>query len=152
MPIYDGQVRGNVLVVGRAGCGKTYFLQKLGLHNFFGNIVKTEWVSGIEISESKEAEIQSCFDNKVEFHPVSHADELKKLIKTFKLRTEDLIEQDDVNINETIYGEKRIMDRLIVMDDVSGIADSCKEFADFLTASRKYRYQSLCLCISYNHP
>ena len=32
------------------------------------------------------------------------------------------------------------MDRLIVMDDVSGIADSCKEFADFLTVSRKYRY------------
>ena len=70
MSIYDGQFRGNVLVVGRAGCGKTYFLQKLGLHNFFGNIVKTEWVSGIEISESKEAELKSCFDNKVEFHPV----------------------------------------------------------------------------------
>ena len=32
------------------------------------------------------------------------------------------------------------MDRLIVMDAVSGIADSCKEFANFLTARRKYRY------------
>ena len=32
------------------------------------------------------------------------------------------------------------MDRLTVMDDISGIADSCKEFADFLTVSRKYRY------------
>ena len=101
--------------------------------------VKTEWVSGIEISESREAETQSCFDNKVEFYPISDADGLKKLIKTFNLSTEDMIEQDDVNINETIYGEKRIMDRLIVMDDVSGIADSCKEFADFLTVSQKYR-------------
>ena len=139
MSIYDGQFRENVLVVGRTGCGKTQFLEKLGLHNFFGNIVKTEWISGIEISESREAEIQSCFDNKVEFHPVSDADGLKKLIKTFNLSTEDLIKQDDVNINETIYGEKRIMDRLIVMDDVSGIADFCKEFADFLTVTRKYR-------------
>ena len=26
------------------------------------------------------------------------------------------------------------------MDDASGIADSCKEFADFLTVSQKYRY------------
>ena len=39
--------------------------------------VKTEWVSGIEISESREAEIQSCFDNKVDFHPISDADGLK---------------------------------------------------------------------------
>ena len=86
MSIHDGQFRSNVPLIGRTGCGKTYFLQKLGPHNFFGNIVKTEWVSGIEISESRETEIQSCFDNKVEFHPVSDADELKKLIKTVKLR------------------------------------------------------------------
>ena len=50
MSIYDGQFRGNVLVVGKTGCGETYFLQKLGLYNFFGKIVKTEWVSWIEIS------------------------------------------------------------------------------------------------------
>ena len=30
------------------------------------------------------------------------------------------------------------MDCLIVMDDISGLADSCKEFADFLTITRKY--------------
>ena len=43
-------------------------------------------------------------------------------------------------LNDSVYGEKKIMDRLIVMDDVSGIADSCKEFIDFLTVSQKYRY------------
>ena len=32
------------------------------------------------------------------------------------------------------YIEKK-MDCLIVMDNVSGVADSCKEFADFLTVS-----------------
>ena len=32
------------------------------------------------------------------------------------------------------------MDRLIVMDDVSGVADNCKEFAEFLTVCRKYKY------------
>ena len=40
--IYNGQFSGNVLVVGKIGCGKTYFLQKLGLNKFFGNLVKTE--------------------------------------------------------------------------------------------------------------
>ena len=38
------------------------FLQKLGLQNFFGKIVKTEWVSRIEIDGKHEAEKLSCFD------------------------------------------------------------------------------------------
>ena len=40
---------------------------------------------------------------------------------------------EDDDITSSIYGENKIMDRLIVMDDISGLADSCKEFADFLT-------------------
>ena len=52
---------------------------------------------------------------------------------------ENLIEQDNININETIFGEKRIMDRLIVMDGGSSIADCCKEFTDFSTVIRKYK-------------
>ena len=51
--IYNGQFYGNILVVGRTGCGKTTFLEKLGLNNFFGNIIKTERISGIDI-EKKE--------------------------------------------------------------------------------------------------
>ena len=47
--IYDRQFRGNIPVVGKTGCGKTHFLQKLGLNKFFGNLVKTEWVTGVEI-------------------------------------------------------------------------------------------------------
>ena len=31
-----------------------------------------------------------------------------------------------------------VLDRLIVMDDVSGLADRSEEFANFLTVSRKY--------------
>ena len=66
-------------------------------------------------------------------------------MKQFKLRTENLIEND--NVSSSIYGENKIMDRLIVMDDVSGLADSCKEFADFLTITRKYR----CHCVYVFH-
>ena len=51
--IYNGQFYGNILVVGITGCGKTTFLEKLGLNNFFGNIIKTERISGIDI-EKKE--------------------------------------------------------------------------------------------------
>ena len=52
--IYNGQFNGNILVVGRTGCGKTTFLEKLAINKFFGNIIKTEWVSGIEIDTSRE--------------------------------------------------------------------------------------------------
>ena len=55
--IYNGQFYGNILVVGRTGCGKTTFLEKLGLNNFFGNILKKEWISGIDIDKKTEAEI-----------------------------------------------------------------------------------------------
>ena len=31
---YNGQFNGNVIVVGKTGCDKMYFLQKLGLNKF----------------------------------------------------------------------------------------------------------------------
>ena len=55
--IYDTQFRRNILIVGKTGCGKTHFVQKLGLNNFFDRIVKTDWVSSIPLSNSREAEI-----------------------------------------------------------------------------------------------
>ena len=47
--IYNWQFPGNMLVVGRTGCSKRHFVQKLGLNKFFDKRVKTEWVTGIEI-------------------------------------------------------------------------------------------------------
>ena len=46
-------------------------------------------------------------------------------------------EEDIVNIG---FGEKAKRDRLIVMDDVSGLADKSKKFASFLTVARKFNY------------
>ena len=135
--IYDGQFRGNTLLVGKTG--KTYFVQKLGLNKFFGKLVKTEWVTGIETDEQREAEIQSCFSNKVEFHLGIEPDELVYLIQQFKLRTRDTTNNENISI----FAEKISMDHLIVMDNVLGIADNCKKFAEFLTVCRKYRYRGI---------
>ena len=33
---YDGQFSGNIMVVGRTGCGKTTFIQNLGRSKMFG--------------------------------------------------------------------------------------------------------------------
>ena len=75
----------NILVVGRTGCGKTTFLEKLGLKNLFCNTIKTESISGIDIGRKREAEIQSYFSNKTEIHVAKGQDELDPLIETFKL-------------------------------------------------------------------
>ena len=42
--ICEGQFQRNILTVGKTRCGKTYFVQKLAINNFFVDIVKTEWV------------------------------------------------------------------------------------------------------------
>ena len=136
--IYNGQFCGNVLVVERTGCGKTTFLEKLGLNNFFGDIIKTEWISGIDIDKTREAEIQSYFSNETEVHVAKKQDERDPLTETFKLRSrEDTTNNNNVNNS---FGENKKLDRLIIMDDVSGVADVSKKFANFLTFSRKFRY------------
>ena len=42
------------------------------------------------------------------------------------------------NYTENDLGENMILDKVIVMDDVSGLADRSGEFANFLTVSQKY--------------
>ena len=58
---YDANFFGNILIVGRTGCGKTFFKQKLAVNNFVGTLKKVEWASSIELSTEREAEIESCF-------------------------------------------------------------------------------------------
>ena len=92
-----------MFVVGKTGFGKTKFLQKLGINNFFGKILKTEWISGIDIDKEREAEIQLCFGNEVAINIAKEPDELDSLLETFKLRTRDLAD-DDVDVNNSLFG------------------------------------------------
>ena len=62
------------------------------------------------------------------------------MIENFKHRTRDITN----NGSNSEFGEKVSMDPLIFMNDVSGIADNCKKFSEFVTVCRKYRYH----CIS----
>ena len=134
--VYNGQFYRSILVVGRTNGGKTTFIEKLGLNNFFGDIIKTEWISGIAIDKQREAEIQSYFKNETEVHIAQEQDKLDSLIETFKQRSH---ENSSHNVNNS-FGENKKLDRLIIMDDVSGVADVSKNFANFLTVSRKFGY------------
>ena len=135
---------GNILVVGRTNCGKTKFIEKLGSNNFFGNIIKTGWVSRIVINKKREAEIQSYFKNETEVHIAQDQDKLDSLIDTFKQRSQE--NYDNSNVNRS-FGENRKLDRLIIIDDISGVADISKNFSNFLTVSRKFG----CNCVYVFH-
>ena len=93
--IYNGQFSGKIFVVGKTACGKTTFLEKLGINNFFGNLVKTEWISVMDIDDKREAKIQSCFSNKTEIHIAKEPDELDSFIETLKFRTRDIVDDND---------------------------------------------------------
>ena len=108
------------------------------MSNFFGGIIKTEWITGIEIDEQREAKIQSYFSNETEVHVAKEQDELDSLTETFKLRSREESSDND-NVNNS-FGENKKLDRLIIMDDVSGVADTSKKIANFLTVSKKFGY------------
>ena len=137
--IYNGKFSGNVLVLGRTDCGKTSFIQKLALYDFFGKLKNAKWVSGIHLNESREAQIESNFSCDISFYYPNDVNDLADLIEEFKLEVES---EDNENENDvtSVFGEKINRDRFIVFDDVSGLADKSNKFASFLTVARKYKY------------
>ena len=108
-----------MLVVGQTCCGKNSFVQKLGKNKNFSYA-------------------------SVEFHYPNDVGEFETILELLKDNKSDVninisnTEADDLGI-----GEKYIFGWLIVMDDVSGLADKSNEFYSFLTVSRKYRYSCI---------
>ena len=70
--------------------------------------------------QKREAEIQSYFKNGTEVHIALEQDKLDSLIETSKQRSYENDYSSDVNNS---FGENKKLDRLIIMDDVSGVAD-----------------------------
>ena len=158
--VYNGKFTGNILVVGRTGCEKTGFVQKLAVNKLFGDLVKAEWVSYIKPDKQREAELQSCFDSQLDFYYPRNREQFEELLEYFKTKSSSAepgdthsdqdFSSDVVNYGE-YYGEKIQRNCLIVMDDVSGLADLSVKFASFLTVARKFKYH--CLYIFHTiHP
>ena len=65
---YNGKSEGNILIVGRMGCGKTAFAQNLRKNKSFGGIDKVFWIFKVELPKDREGNIRDCFvDQKVHF-------------------------------------------------------------------------------------
>lgn len=95
-----------------------------------------DWVSKIKLQEKREKEIKQCFEGTaIDFHYLDSLSDFNILIVSFQC--EDIVNEENDNFNKNILGEKKI-DRIIVMDDVSSLADKSNEFNSFLTLSRKF--------------
>ena len=117
--------------MGRTGCGKTTFVQNFGENKLFGDMKEVYWISKIELFKGREDNIRDCFtDQIVKFDYPNNVEEFDDLLETYRLKKAEYIEND--------LGENMVLDKVIVMDDVSGLADRSNEFANFLTVSRKY--------------
>ena len=128
---FDGKFSGNILIVGQTGCGKTTFVQNLAKNQLFGDIKEVFWISTLELSADRENNIRDCFeDQDVQFSYPNNVEDFDYLLEMCKRNKADNLENN--------LGERKVMDKLIVIDDVSGLADKSDEFADFLAVSRKY--------------
>ena len=74
-------------------------------------------------------------DQKIHFSYLHNLDNFNYLLE---ISTWDKSEYID---NE--QGENLQVSKLIIMDDVSGLADKSQEFSNFLTVSRKYGFSCL---------
>ena len=131
---YDGTLSGNILVLGSSGSGKTSLLQDIATNTMFGKLEGVYWVSGINLSNKKEGEIESCFEEKVDFYYPSDEYELSKTFSDFEniYRERD---QRKSNFEGNGKGELVKRDNLIVLDGVTGLADKSFSFVKFLTVS-----------------
>ena len=62
---YNGKFEGNILRVGRTGCGKTTFVQNLGSNKLFGDIKEVYWILRIELSTERENSTKDCFKDQI---------------------------------------------------------------------------------------
>ena len=59
--VYDAKFSGNILIVKRTECGKTYFTQRLAINKFFGQLKRVESVLTIELQTEEKLKSSLVF-------------------------------------------------------------------------------------------
>ena len=62
------KISGNVLVLGSMKSGKTSLVQQLGCNGMFWELRKVNWISKVDLSNRRDAEIESYFSAEEEFY------------------------------------------------------------------------------------
>ena len=98
---------------------------------FGAGLKSVDWVSKIILTKSREEEIRTCFDYPTrEFQYPDDLDDFEMLLQTFRRDSTDDVDEQNTNDNCNIF-EKKIFDRLIVIDNVLGLTDKSNDFSIF---------------------
>ena len=90
----------------------------------FRDIKEVFWISKIALSSDREDNIRYCFtEQKVHFKYPNNVEDFNDLLEFCRRKKS--------SCNGNYFGENMVMDRLIFMDDVSGLADRSEEFGNF---------------------
>ena len=104
----------------------------------FGKLEGIHWISQVGLSKQREAEIDPCFEPKVEFYQPQDEYNLKKTFTDLENLYKERVEKNKIPQNEgSSMGEHVERDGLMVLDDVSGLADHSPSFITFMTVCRK---------------
>ena len=96
-------------------------------------------VSKITLTKSREDEIRTCFDyTTIEFHYPEDSHDCDMSLETFRRDSIDDVDEQNTNNNCNIFEEKKRFDRLIAMDNVSGLENKSNDLSNFLTICRKF--------------
>ena len=99
------------------------------IKKFGSDLLSADQVSKINLPNNREDEIRQCFSyTKVEFHYPNNVQDLNLIIEIFQKETYD--EDEKTNGSCNIFGENKKFDKLIVMDNVSGLAGKSNDFAN----------------------
>ena len=129
----DGTFEGNILVVGQTGCGKTTFIQKLAKNNLFCELRKYFGYQKYRFLQKKKKIHRPVFKNKYILNILRQL-----MILTWSWNFSK--KKNLVNDVDIVMAESNIYNKLIVMDDVLGLANKSNDFANFLTVSRKFNF------------
>lgn len=138
---YNGEFEGNILIVGQTWCRKTTFIQKLAKNKLFGKLNVIFWIFKIPRSGEREKNISSCFQQRVNLKYSQTTDEFNMHLTYFQRKR--YVNND----NDIVIGESNIFDNLIVMGDVSGLAEKSDNFANFFNWDKKLN----CTCVYVFH-
>ena len=98
----------------------------------FGELKEIYWITKVPLSDQLERNIKSCFNKHVDF-------KYPQTVEEFNINLAFFQRQKNVD-NDFVMGECNKFDKLILMDDVSGLADKSDDFGNFLTVFRKFGF------------
>ena len=101
----------------------------------FGELKEIFWISKISLSTEREQNIVACFQKHITFKYLQNLDDFNTELTLFQRK------RDNDNCNENfVMGEHNIFNKLIVIDNLSALANKSDNFANFLTFSQKFNF------------